>query len=71
MFAIGFLVESWADVTKYRFKMRDEQLKQEGEVCDKGAWKWSRHPNYWGEIFLQFGVFTFPPISFRPVDQVW
>lgn len=28
-----------------------------GEVCDRGLWKYSRHPNYLGEITVWTGVF--------------
>ena len=57
MFAIGFLMESVSDVQKYLF--RSNQANK-GKVCDVGFFAWSRHPNYFGEILLQFGKLQMP-----------
>jgi len=46
-------MESIGDIQKYRFKMSGQQQKN-GGICDKGFWKFSRHPNYAGEILVQF-----------------
>lgn len=48
--AIGFSSEALADQTKYVFK-----LKHKG-FCNVGIWALSRHPNYFGEIILWFGI---------------
>lgn len=53
LFVIGFLLEAVADVQKYLFRSRPEN---KGHVCDVGLFAWSRHPNYFGEILLQFGM---------------
>ncbi|PNS20428.1 7-dehydrocholesterol reductase [Sphaceloma murrayae] len=53
-FVIGFLMEAMADIEKYRFKMRHKGPK---EICDKGFWGFSRHPNYAGEILVQFAIY--------------
>ncbi|MFI5317162.1 MAG: DUF1295 domain-containing protein [Myxococcota bacterium] len=43
----------------------DEQLrafnraKQSGEICTRGLWAWSRHPNYLGEIGFWWGLWLF------------
>ncbi|KAL1896885.1 hypothetical protein Sste5346_004519 [Sporothrix stenoceras] len=57
MFGIGFLCESIADVQRLRFR---ERLSDNDKLafCKNGLFKWSRHPNYFGEILLQFGIFT-------------
>ena len=55
MWTIGFLIESISDTQKYRFR---SNALNEGRTCDVGLFAWSRHPNYFGEILLQFGIFT-------------
>eukprot|EP00249_Psilotum_nudum_P020328 c27658_g1_i1 orf=104-964(+) len=54
LWVIGFVTESIADQQKMRFKS-DPQNK--GRWCDTGLWGWSRHPNYFGEILLWWGIF--------------
>jgi steroid 5-alpha reductase family enzyme len=54
LFAIGFVMESVSDIQKYRFKQSGEG-QQRGAVCNVGFFKWSRHPNYFGEIIIQVG----------------
>lgn len=51
LFAIGFFMESVSDVQKYRFRSKPEN---KGKVCDIGLFTWTRHPNYFGEIIMQF-----------------
>ena len=55
-FAVGFILESVSDVQKYIFRSKPEN---KGKVCDVGFFTWSRHPNYFGEIIIQFGMFAF------------
>ena len=53
MFGIGFIIEAWADYTKFNHKLHGEKW------CTDGLWKYSRHPNYFGNILLWFGIFIF------------
>ena len=53
MFGIGFIIESWSDYTKFNHKLHGENW------CNTGLWKYSRHPNYFGNIVLWFGIFIF------------
>ena len=51
LFTIGFILESVSDIQKYIFRSKPEN---KGKVCDVGFFVWSRHPNYFGEIIMQF-----------------
>jgi steroid 5-alpha reductase family enzyme len=51
LFAIGFFMESFSDIQKYNFRSKPEN---KGKVCDVGLFVWTRHPNYFGEIIIQF-----------------
>lgn len=56
LWVIGFMMESVSDMQKYRFKI-NVQCKDKSAVCDVGLFSWSRHPNYFGEIIIQFAIF--------------
>jgi steroid 5-alpha reductase family enzyme len=60
----GFLVESIADYQKRIFR---KNPKNTGKFIKTGLWKYSRHPNYFGEIVLWTGIF----IIALPVLQGW
>ncbi|KAK6222770.1 hypothetical protein LQW54_000579 [Pestalotiopsis sp. IQ-011] len=53
IFAIGFIMESVSDVQKFVFRSRNDK----SAICDKGFFAWSRHPNYFGEIIIQFAIY--------------
>lgn len=53
IWAFGFAVEVVADNQKTRFKA---DPANEGKFINTGIWRWSRHPNYFGEIVLWAGV---------------
>jgi len=50
-FGIGF--EAVADAQMARFKA---DPAQRGQVMDRGLWRWSRHPNYFGEACTWWGL---------------
>ncbi|KAK1809875.1 hypothetical protein LTR12_015765 [Friedmanniomyces endolithicus] len=52
IFVLGFGLEAVADLQKYLFK-QSETGKVPGAVCNVGFFKYSRHPNYFGEIMVQ------------------
>ncbi|QIW96386.1 hypothetical protein AMS68_001904 [Peltaster fructicola] len=54
-FALAFVMEAVSDIQKYRFKQGPG--KDPATVCDVGFWKYSRHPNYAGEIIVQVAIF--------------
>jgi steroid 5-alpha reductase family enzyme len=49
----GLCFEAVADAQLAAFK-RDPANK--GRIMDRGLWSWSRHPNYFGEAVLWWGV---------------
>ncbi|XP_075491971.1 uncharacterized protein LOC142530087 isoform X1 [Primulina tabacum] len=55
MWSIGIFVEATADQQKLLFKNAQENR---GRWCNAGLWKYSRHPNYFGEILLWWGIFV-------------
>ena len=50
----GLIVEAVADQQKLTFKNSPEN---KGKWCDVGLFKYSRHPNYFGDLCVWYGVF--------------
>lgn len=51
----GITWESLADYQLRRFKARPEN---KGKVLDSGVWRYSRHPNYFGDFLVWWGLFV-------------
>jgi steroid 5-alpha reductase family enzyme len=51
---IGFVFESISDWQLARFKA---DPANKGKVMDRGLWTYSRHPNYFGEFLIWWGIF--------------
>lgn len=64
LWMIGFYFEAVGDHQMMRFK-KDEANK--GKVMDQGLWRLTRHPNYFGEALLWWGLGAY---SFTP-DFWW
>lgn len=56
IFIIGFLFESIGDYQVFCFKKNHEN---KGKIITTGLWKYTRHPNYFGEILLWWGIGLF------------
>lgn len=50
----GLLIEAIADMQKFRFMTN---AKNKNKWIDSGLWRYSRHPNYLGEIVFWTGVY--------------
>ena len=51
--AYGWLTHKIADIQKSKFKAKEEN---QTKVLQTGLWAYSRHPNYFGEAFLWWGI---------------
>jgi steroid 5-alpha reductase family enzyme len=56
LWLIGLVIEAVSDAQKSAFKAK----RAEGErFITSGLWKYSRHPNYFGEILVWWGLFAY------------
>ena len=62
VFLAGLIIETIADWQKYRFKAQGKS-----GFIQTGLWKHARHPNYFGELLVWWGVFLYT----LPVLQGW
>lgn len=53
-FAVGLVIEVLADEQKKRFKSEDAN---KDKWISSGVWKYSRHPNYLGEMVIWWSIF--------------
>ena len=51
--ASGLVIETVADAQMARFRGNPAHA---GQVMDRGLWRWSRHPNYFGEACVWWGL---------------
>ncbi|CAM9992241.1 unnamed protein product [Pylaiella littoralis] len=81
MFVIGFVFEFGSDIQKDIFKVfsrsRPREHDQDGAlsenisnggrgVCETGLWRYSRHPNFFGDLIQWWGIFTVCSTVFAP-----
>ncbi len=50
---VGFLFEAVGDFQLMRFKRKPES---KGKIMTSGLWRYTRHPNYFGEAALWWGI---------------
>jgi len=53
-FLIGFCFEAIGDYQLYKFK---SDPSNKGKLMTAGLWRYTRHPNYFGEALLWWGIF--------------
>ena len=55
MWCVGFFFESVGDYQLSQFKA---DSANRGKVMSSGLWRYTRHPNYFGELFQWWGLFV-------------
>ena len=56
LFATGFVFEAGGDYQLSKFKAREDS---KGKVLDSGLWKYTRHPNYFGDFCIWWSFYLF------------
>ncbi|WP_372789086.1 DUF1295 domain-containing protein [Paraconexibacter sp.] len=54
LWAIGLFFEAVGDAQLARFKA---DPANEGQVMDRGLWRYTRHPNYFGDFCVWWGIY--------------
>jgi steroid 5-alpha reductase family enzyme len=55
LFAVGFAFEVVGDHQLERFRA---ESKNRGTVLDRGLWRYTRHPNYFGDALMWWGMYA-------------
>jgi steroid 5-alpha reductase family enzyme len=67
LYLAGLVLETVSDFQKFFFK---ENPANRGKWCDIGLWSFSRHPNYFGEMCVWWGMFTIGISVYRDSESV-
>jgi steroid 5-alpha reductase family enzyme len=54
LWVIGFAFEAIGD---YQLSVFIKNKRNKGDIIQTGLWKYTRHPNYFGEVVLWWGIF--------------
>lgn len=65
LWGVGFAFEAVADWQLHRFKA---DPAHQGRVMDRGLWAYSRHPNYFGEALMWWGLFL---VTLSTPNSLW
>lgn len=55
LWMVGLAFESIGDWQLARFKSNPDHA---GQVCDRGLWRYTRHPNYFGDFLVWWGFYA-------------
>ena len=55
IWVVGFLFETIGDWSLYRFRQKPENKRK---IMDKGLWRYTQHPNYFGEVTQWWGIYV-------------
>jgi steroid 5-alpha reductase family enzyme len=67
LFAVGFAFESIGDWQLARFKANPAR---QGQIMDRGLWRYTRHPNYFGDFCMWWGLFAISAGSWRELPAL-
>jgi len=65
LWGVGFIFEAVGDWQLAVFKSNSAS---KGKVMDRGLWRYTRHPNYFGECLMWWGIFL---IAFSTPNSWW
>lgn len=65
LWTIGFIFEAVGDWQLARFKSNPAS---KGRVLDSGLWSYTRHPNYFGEFLIWWGIYL---VALSNLDNWW
>ena len=65
VWAVGFAFEAVGDWQLARFK---SETHDKNAVLDRGLWRYTRHPNYFGNFMIWWGIFL---VSWGTGDAWW
>lgn len=63
----GLAIETFSDLQKYKF---NNNPKNKNKWISTGLWKYSRHPNYFGEILCWIGIYLFVFSSLNTLQKI-
>jgi steroid 5-alpha reductase family enzyme len=64
LWIVGYFFQAVGD---YQLKVFSTQRKSRDEIIQTGLWKYSRHPNYFGEILMWWSIYCIV----LPFDNSW
>ena len=68
VFLAGLFIEAKADSQKFDFCGKPAN---KGKWIDVGVWRWSRHPNYLGEMMVWIGMYMYVVSSLHGNERLW
>jgi steroid 5-alpha reductase family enzyme len=67
LFAVGLFFEAVGDWQLARFKADPDNA---GQVMDRGLWRYTRHPNYFGDFLVWWGLFALSLARFDELPRM-